>query len=370
MNRLLRGLPKQAQFGLILMLVVVLTQLLGQAGTTLLDLAWKKGARVSVVDGAVELLVAAAFVAGVFWIGHAWPRPSRSIAWMRAFLAAAAVVSSNTFLNTVGTIVGGVVGESSVGWLLLLTLVVGIWGWAALVCLPRVQKWFAAQVDRFPEEKVKHGPGHVVLVMLVSQIDDDSLDVAGGTVCRRRLTFDSLTSDIEALHGTSWRWQQLMRAIEPAVKRTAAGDRTTIVLVGSAGHKGSFRQLGACAAFLRRYPEVQDERRVTVCSSSEYLRATAPRAGMRLTPVDTAEGGIEFEDFNAVRQHILLVAHVAACQVGGDRVFVDVTGGQKTTSIAAAVATTGETGFCQYVQTNSPYDVVCYDLHPPELPAI
>ena len=85
---------------------------------------------------------------------------------------------------------------------------------------------------------------------------------------------------------------------------------------------------------------------------------------------DVREEGINFEDFNEVKTHLFLVVLDAASKVGDDRVFVDVTGGQKTTSIAAAVATTGETGFCQYVQTNWPHDLLFYDLHPPELPAV
>jgi len=369
-NRLLAKVPKQAHFALILTIVVVLTQLLGQAGTTLVDWAWKKGHHVTVVDGMAEFLVAAACVAAAYGIGYAWPRPSKPLAWIRALVAAVAVVSSNTFLNTAGTIVGDAVGDSAFRWGLLLVPLVGVWIWSALVCLPRVQKWFQAQVDRRPEQEAEYGPGHVVLVMLVSGINDESIDLVEGSVCDRRLKFECLQDDIATLGSTRWAWQQLMRGIEPAVARAAAGDRTTIVLVGSDGDRGSFRQIATCAAFLKRYPELRDEKRVRLLSSSAYLREVAPQAGVAIEPHDNAEGGIDFEDFNSVRQHVLLVVHVAAWEVGDDRVFVDVTGGQKTTSIAAAVATTGETGFCQYVQTNPPNKVVWYDLHLPELPAI
>lgn len=362
--------PKQAQFALILMLVVVLTQLLGQAGTALVDWAWKEGHRVSVIDGVVEFLVAAACVATAFGIGHAWPRPSRRVAWLRALVAAAAVISSNTFLNTAGNLVGQLVGESALGWLLVLIMLAGVWGWAALVCMPRVQKWFQAQVDRCPTDDAVYPPGHVVLVMLVSAIDDDSIHVASGVVCERRLAFESLENDILVLEDVGWRWQQLMRGIKPAVTRGGAGDRTTIVLVGSVGDEGSFRQLETCATFLRRYRELRDERRVSIQSSVQFLREKAVEAGLRPKADDFEDGGIDFEKFNSVRQHVFHVVHVAADTVGDDHVFVDVTGGQKTASIAAAVATTGTTGFCQYVQTNRPHHVKFYDLHPPEVPTI
>lgn len=379
MNRLLAIVPKQLQFALILALVVVLTQLLGQAGTTLVDWALKEVRHASFVKRIAEFLVAAACVAAAYLIGLAWPRPSRRVAWIRALVAAVAVVSLNTFLNTVGTIVGDLVGESVLWWGLLLVLLVGGWAWATLVCLPHVQKWFQAQVDRCPEEEVNYGSGHVVLVMLVSRIDEDSLDLASGIVHGRRLAFETLHADISSLEANrqlggagraKWAWQQLMRGIERAVKRTSAGDRTTIVLVGSSGEGGSYRQLETCRNFLNRYPELKDVHRAEVIASPAYLAKTASRLGLRPEPAAIADGGIDFEDFNAVRQHVFWIAHVAACEVGGNRVFVDVTGGQKTTSIAAAVATTGETGFCQYVQTNPPNKVVSYDLHPPELPAI
>jgi len=370
LHRLRGMLPKKLLFALILALVVVLTQLLGQAGTALVDWTWKKGHRVSAVDGMLEFLVAALCVATVFWIGHARPRPSRGMAGIRAVVAAGAVVASNTFLNTVGSLVGECVGDSAHWWTFLLVLLVWAWGWVALVCLPRVEKWFQAQVDRCPEEEARYGPGHIVLVMLVSTIADDSIDVATGRVCDRHLAFESLDADVERLEKTRWPWQQLMRGISPVVKRAAVGDRTTIVLIGSSGDQGSFRKLGTCIELLTRYPALQDEARARVRSSAAYLEETAPHVGLQLTSGDIADHGVDFEDFNAVRQHVLMVAHVAACEVGGDRVVVDVTGGQKTTSIAAAVATTGETGFCQYVQTNPPNKVVWYDLHPPELPVI
>ena len=42
--------------------------------------------------------------------------------------------------------------------------------------------------------------------------------------------------------------------------------------------------------------------------------------------------------------------------------IIDVTGGQKTTSIAGALVTLNSQVTFQYVQTNSPYDVVSYNV--------
>lgn len=384
MNRVFSMLPKQVQFALILMLIVVLTQLLGQAGTTLVDWARKGGREVTVTDGVFEFLVAAVCVGVTYWMGQAWSRPSRWVAAIRAGVAAVAVVSSNTFLNTVGAIVGGLVGESGLRWLLLLVLLMALWGWAALVCMPRIQRWFQAQVDRGITGEAKYGPGHVVLVMLVSAVKKDSIAMEEGRAeavvrmqddktCEpiiRQLAFQDLKSDIITLNGTRWPWQHMLRGIEPVVARMKPGDRTTILLVGSIGERGSFQQLPTCMEFLKRYPQLRDASKVTVESSAAFLERPSVQTGLRLNDELVGRDGIDFENFNAVCRHVLAVVHAASRMVGDERVFVDVTGGQKTTSIAAAVATTGETGFCQYVQANHPHKVVFYDLHPPELPSI
>ncbi len=43
-------------------------------------------------------------------------------------------------------------------------------------------------------------------------------------------------------------------------------------------------------------------------------------------------------------------------------IIIDVTGGQKTTSIAGAVITLNSQVSFQYVQTNEPYKIMAYDV--------
>jgi hypothetical protein len=43
-------------------------------------------------------------------------------------------------------------------------------------------------------------------------------------------------------------------------------------------------------------------------------------------------------------------------------IVIDITGGQKTTSIAGAVVTFNSQVTFQYVQTDDPYDVLIYDV--------
>lgn len=372
MNRLLAFLPKQAQLFVILVLLMVLTQFLGQAGTVLVGPAMEGQGVDPTVAGIAEFLLALACAGLAFGIGCRCPRPSRGMAALKAGFAVIAVVASNTALNSLGAAFQALVGPSRVAWGLALLVLIGVWAWAALDRLPAVQKWFHAQVDRKPGD-ARHVPqGHVVLVMLVSHIDEESLDLAADersvTVRRidpstravtdsRRLGCEALAADIEALAGTKWSWQQLMRGIAPFTRRSRPGDRLTILLVGSSGAGGSYPQLEKCRQFLRRYPELSDVDAVAIERSMDWLGKVDGQ-------------GVDFEDFNAVKSHVFAVVVRACAEVGDNRVFVDVTGGQTPTSIAAAVATTGETGFCQYVQTNDPCGVVRYDLHPPEMPSI
>lgn len=431
MTRLLQALPRGTQLFVLAFAIVVVAQLLGQSGTKLVALCWPSAGVAAFPAFVVELGTAAMCVLAIFAMGHLYPRPSRSVTVAKAAVTVVGVVATNTLLNTVQACTEGIVGNSLVWWAVLFATCGIAWGVVAVRLLPRVQRWFLLPIDRHHGVKeVRYGDGHVVIVMLVSCIPEDSLTFhepgAGATVTIRnaktgdtvvqRLATQSVEVDTKALdndNGARWPWQQLLRGVAAAIRRTGPGDRTTIVLVGSAGGGGSFPQLPTCMAFLQRYPEMSDRRRVEIMTSPMFLASMEDggaggfvgagwalvergigsfmegiaRVGMSLTPpgrrshvrVEAAEprpahsknrrwgeSGIDFENFNDVRDHLFLVVQKASCIVGDDCVFVDVTGGQKTTSIAAAVATTGETGRCQYVQTNWPNRVLLYDLHPPE----
>lgn len=49
-------------------------------------------------------------------------------------------------------------------------------------------------------------------------------------------------------------------------------------------------------------------------------------------------------------------------KISEEDIIIDVTGGQKTTSIAGALVTLNSQVTFQYVQTNEPYNVVAYDV--------
>jgi hypothetical protein len=129
-----------------------------------------------------------------------------------------------------------------------------------------------------------------------------------------------------------------------------------IVLVGSkdgppiAGStivtQGSFDQLQShCKPLLERYK----------------------KPGLSFT-VEIHPEQLDYEDYNSVMKSIRELLHQECESKPDENVFVDITGGQKITSVAAAAATIGTNGQFQYVQTNPPYDILISDLHPRTIP--
>ena len=161
-----------------------------------------------------------------------------------------------------------------------------------------------------------------------------------------------MDQDIAALVDSGWSWQQLLRA----VSRYSPRKDLKIILVGSktnAKGPGSHEQLEfLCKPFLKRYPELAQ------------------------TEVVVLPHALDFENFNEVKNTVRGCIREESKKVGEGRVFVDITGGQKVASAAAAAATIGTMGQFQYVSTNKQcgtgdfYEVIVSDLHPQAVPAV
>ena len=215
--------------------------------------------------------------------------------------------------------------------------------------LPRIKQWFEAPVDLVVDSSPVVPVGPLSLIALISKISSDELDLPPhpATACLRRgagylLTFASLEQDIAGLNSSNWPWQQLLRAVH----RYAPRPDLRIILIGSGpGDSGSHAQLMLCKTFLERYPEIAPD-----------------SVGIFPHPLD-------FEDFNQVKKRVRECIREECRRVGEGKVFVDITGGQKVASAAAAAATIGAMGQFQYVRTNEPWTVIVSDLHPQAVPA-
>lgn len=131
-----------------------------------------------------------------------------------------------------------------------------------------------------------------------------------------------------------WNWQQLIRIA--ATHRQSP--LKTVIVITSTGPRGSVGQFDLCV---------------------RLLRAALP-PGCAIERHHTA---ISFEDYNHVYAAVGEAVDRVADRWGtpAARVCVDVTGGQTTSSIAAAVAAVNRGCVYSYVQTNPPHESLFYE---------
>lgn len=192
---------------------------------------------------------------------------------------------------------------------------------------------------------------HKSLILIVStptreiQLDDSRiLHFPDGTEIQLS---DCLDQDLDKLDkllqekpSCKWNWQQQMRAIKPHVNPEEQLLR--LHLIGSTGGGGSLEHLDSCEKWLERY-----------------------LPGVMITK---DESGVDFNDFDAVVQHIQKIIDEQKKEGKGkvkltDKdIVIDVTGGTSMASIAAASTTLNTRVTFQYVQTHPPREVHAYDV--------
>lgn len=340
-----------------LSILLVVSQVVGQEGAAGLEgLSRDVGMplRWAAIVGAVAFV---AVVLGGYLLTGPNRRPGIPRQCLIGALAFAALILSNAVPDWGFRALG--LGDCPAPCRLVIFLLLAIvWGGLWYWMLPVVQEWFQAPNDLAPESSGNPPDGPVTLIALVSRIEPKQFPLSDGqsavTLTRGDganakvypLAFTSLAQDIEALQGSRWPWQQLLRA----VSRYAPRPGLKIVLVGSKKtsdeDRGSHEQLlSLCKPFLERYPELNG------------------------ATVEVLSQNLDFENFNEVKDAIRHCIREQCGRVGEGNVFVDITGGQKVASAAAAAATIGTKGQFQYIRTNDPdKSVVVSDLQPPAVP--
>lgn len=143
---------------------------------------------------------------------------------------------------------------------------------------------------------------------------------------------ESLKDDINALNKIKWNWQQILRGIEPHQNRLKY-----LYLIGS---KESFNYLDKAGALIKQY-----------CSNINVFKANEP---------------VEFEELEkltkVIYSAISILKDVKDERLGDDDIIIDITGGQKVSSIAGAVVTLNSSVRFQYVQTDKFFEVISYDM--------
>lgn len=149
---------------------------------------------------------------------------------------------------------------------------------------------------------------------------------------------DKLDKLLQEKPSCKWNWQQQMRAIKPHVNPEKQLLR--LHLIGSTGDGGSLEHLDSCEKWLERY--------------------------LPVVKITKDESGVDFNDFDAVVQHIQKIIDEQKkedkVKLTDKDIVIDVTGGTSMASIAAASTTLNTRVTFQYVQTNSPREVHAYDV--------
>ena len=160
-----------------------------------------------------------------------------------------------------------------------------------------------------------------------------------------------------------WRWEMPLRGIAYQIGRQDSPKLETVTLVCS---EKSLPQAHLFANVMREFlgetapaPKLQ----LLLCNDS----------GVRIESLDLAspqesapELGWDFEDFNALIDGLYgFIAVMSKQGIAENQIILDVTGGQKPTSIAAASITINREVVIQYIQTNNKHEPRGYDvIHP------
>jgi hypothetical protein len=347
--------------------LLVVSQIVEDQGTGVFELML--GEAFSPRVGTLSVLAAVFLLLVIytgFRIGYHNPRPCPATRRLTGAFGCMALVLSQAAPNWAAVSLG--LGNIPLAArLALLTAMLLAWFWLYGKVLPQVRRWFDTPEDIAESDDPPPPEGAVVLVMLISPHNEIRFNCQSGVVTypdghHRRLHYRSIDEDIEILNSpgsqesesrdkdSRWPWQQLLRGIRRFVRDRTPGSHLRIILVGSAtrgGVSGTHSLLETeCIPFLKNY--VPDDFSVAIEAYKQPL---------------------DFEDFNEVKTAIRTLVERECRGVGEANVFVDITGGQKTASIAAAVATMGARGMFQYVQTSKPFQRLVFDLHSPAMPA-
>lgn len=214
-------------------------------------------------------------------------------------------------------------------------------------------------------EKKKH------LVLSLSNLATD-LAAKDGIPAELQLKHKNLKEDIDiitayktttASNVKRWTWEMPFRAILHHAETPRVLESVTVICSRktdeSVGAVGSIDQLHLFYDLFRQYSEL----------SAVPLRLLAKKnnrfALVEITSSDIISSyeGLDFEDFDELSQALwVLLSEFEDRKIRETDVAIDITGGQKPTSIVGAAITFNRKIKAQYVQTNRPWGVISYDV--------
>ena len=288
--------------------------------------------------------------------------------WFPWFIAAITVLSSNLAANAVEETLElwangkmGVVSYLRIGYIAFFA------GMVALLCLKRLN-FFHPRTRRLSKEKTekrKH------LVLFLSNLPSDQVENEG-VPKELKLTQD-INKDIEEIERlkqkdppVKWQWEMPLRAIRHHLETLE-----TVTVICS---KESILQVNLFLKICKNYTPLEKMNFYVLAQESgctELICVSSPPDTNPLKYYDFESfkkradslQGYNFEDFNEIVDIMdILLQKFRSKKYSEKDTMIDITGGQKPTSIVGAAMTFNLKIKAQYVQTNKPWQVLSYDV--------
>ncbi len=156
-----------------------------------------------------------------------------------------------------------------------------------------------------------------------------------------------------------WQWEMPLRAIAHHLEKDNSKEDTlqTVTIICS---KKSISQIKHFSTICTIYRQLQGKHFYLLAQKSENTSSLIPLSpAIDITPFQ----GYNFEDFDEIVSAMdRLLLEFAKKGFSERDIMVDITGGQKPTSIVGAAMTFNLKIKAQYVQTNAPWKVISYDV--------
>ncbi len=288
--------------------------------------------------------------------------------WFPWFIAAITVLSSNLAANAVEETLElwtngkmGVVSYLRIGYILFFA------GMVVLLCLKR-RDFFLPRTRRLSKEeteKRKH------LALFLSNLPPDQVKNAG-VPKELKLTQD-INKDIEECERLKqkdppikWQWEMPLRAIRHHLETLK-----TVTVICS---KESILQVNLFLEICKKYTSLEKRIFYVLAQKSgrtELICVSSPPDTNPLKDYDSESfkkrvdslQGYDFEDFDKIVDAMdSLRREFDNKEYSEKDIMIDITGGQKPTSIVGAAMTFNLKIKAQYVQTNNPWHVISYDV--------
>lgn len=273
--------------------------------------------------------------------------------WFPWFIAAITVLSSNLAANAVGeTLELWTIGKTGVVSYLRIGYIVFFAGMVVLLCWKR-RDFFLPRTRRLSKEeteKRKH------LVLFLSNLPPEQVENSGVPIELKLIQdINKDIAEIELLKQKKppikWQWEMPLRAIRHHLETLE-----TVTIVCS---RESLLQVSLFLKICKNYTQLQ---KVIFYVLAQKSRRTELNCVSLPSDINSLQG-YDFEDFNEIVDAMDSLRREFDNKGYFEKdVMIDITGGQKPTSIVGAAMTFNLKIKAQYVQTNKPWHVLSYDV--------